>query len=423
MCLDVYVDILPAAKKSFVCKRRLVRSLATSLVNLLVSGMKQKNPNVPKSMIKPRLPGMNISFVLDGIMSQDHGIRPIDMAKFQENNEKQPLRVVSSCIDSKGHMYSKCFGTKDFFNSTAMQKTDGSRSGLLACLDASMTVPGATGPPVQLTNGVGETLPCFDAFCFEPIPYRSAVEEGATHVLALCSRPEGFQPKTKPGVYEQGVAPLYFHSHGLPKVANYFEKGGQQYVYAEDLLLLEQGKSSFSSPVLVPPPKIVYGTGQPSESLREHVDREQVWKKAHLLPLKVPLGTPELPCLEQDKDAVLHAVRGGFSAAFDLLAPIVGLELDATMSGDQVARLVFPDDEESPCEHTLLQTKVHVPGETIAEAARRRTTPLGMHSSGYSHSNLSQTLLMSLPGFQDGRFAHLAKVLLYGSSLNGETSQ
>jgi hypothetical protein len=32
----------------------------------------------------------------------------------------------------------------------------------------------------------------FDAFCYEPIPYRSAVKDGATHVLALRSRPEGF---------------------------------------------------------------------------------------------------------------------------------------------------------------------------------------------------------------------------------------
>jgi hypothetical protein len=137
-----------------------------------------------------------------------------------------------------------------------------------------------------------------------------------------------------------------------------------------------------------------------------------------LLPLKVPLGTPpKLPTLEQDTtDYVLDAVQGGFLALFDLLAPIVGLELDATMSGGQV----FPEYEESPCEHTLLQTSVHVPGETIAEAACHRITSLGMRSSGYSHSNLSHMLLMSLPGFQDERFGHLAKGLLYGSI---ETSQ
>jgi hypothetical protein len=59
-----------------------------------------------------------------------------------------------------------------------------------------------------------------------------------------------------------------------------------------------------------------------------------------------------------------------------------------------------------------------VPGKTIVEAARRRITSLGMLSSGYSHLNLSHImLLMSLPGYQDGRFGHLTKGLLYGSSL------
>ena len=120
-------------------------------------------------------------------------------------------------------------------------------------------------------------------------------------------------------------------------------------------------------------------------------------------------------------DSVLDAVQGGALALFDLLAPIVGLELDATMSGNQV----FPEYEESPCEHTLLQTSVHVPGETIAKAACHRITLLGMRSSsGYSHSNLSHMLLMSLPGFQDGRLGYLVKQgLLYESSLNRETSQ
>jgi hypothetical protein len=90
-----------------------------------------------------------------------------------------------------------------------------------------------------------------------------------------------------------------------------------------------------------------------------------------LLPFKVPLGTPpELLILEQDTtDSVLDAVRGGILALFDLLVPIVGLKLDVTMSGEQVTWLVFPKDKESLCEHTLLQTKVHVPAETIAVAA------------------------------------------------------
>jgi hypothetical protein len=125
-------------------------------------------------------------------------------------------------------------------------------------------------------------------------------------------------------------------------------------------------------------------------------------------------------CMEQDRDAVLHAVRGGFSVAFDLLAPNVGLDLKA-ITGDQVAQLVFPDDdadEDDPMV-SLLETKVHVPvGETISQAtmpARKlTTTSFGLDAS--KKEQLSHTLLTSLPGFQDGRFGHLAKGLRYGSN-------
>jgi predicted patatin/cPLA2 family phospholipase len=330
MCLDVYVDILPAAKKKFVCKRRMIRSIFADLVNVLADSLQNTNKPAATTPLPKTLeaaPGMNISFILDGIMDADHGIRPLDFEKFRENNEIQPLRVVASCIDSKDNMFSICFGTDNFFNATAAERRDGSRQGLFACLEASVTVPGATGPPVELkTSGHDEILPCFDAFCFEPLPYRSAVEEGATHVMVLCSRPEGYQPKTKQGAYEKGVAPWYFRSHGHANVAKFFEQGGQQYIYAEDMLLLEHGKSSLSK-VLVPPPKVLYGAKpQIPKSQQSPQVREEDWKSAYLLPIKVPMGTPELENLEQDEDIVLEAVRGGFAVAFDMLAPIVGLE-------------------------------------------------------------------------------------------------
>ena len=154
-------------------------------------------------------PGMNISFVLDGIMDHRTGIRPLDIERFHSNNQYQPLRVASSYAKD-GKLYTKCFGTESFSSDEQFlaKRVDGLREGIYACLEASMTVPGATGPPVPLVgtegssvhgndNGVDGTsnpssLPFFDAFCFEPLPYRSAVDEGATHVLVLCSRPEGF---------------------------------------------------------------------------------------------------------------------------------------------------------------------------------------------------------------------------------------
>lgn len=470
VCMDVYVDILPAAKDKFVCKKRMVKSLASSVGQILIGGMRKSS--ALRRQLKHN-PGMNISFVLDGIMGTDHGIRPLDLQNFVDNDVRQPLRVVSSAIDPQsGRLFSKCFGSEDFFNETAVEKwtTAGGgesssqqhhRRGLFACLEASMTVPGATGPPVNIKSpGSTDILPCFDAFCFEPIPYRSAVEEGATHVLVLCSRPEDYVLKTKPGIYETGVAPLYFHSHGHSSVAEYFEQGGQQYVYAEDILTLEaaakkkvggctgQRANEDQHRVLVAPSRILYGVKSDDVTLQSIQNRESEWKRAHLMPIRVPKGQKELPTLEQDKDAVLAAVRGGFSAAFDSLSSIVGME---HIEGSKVARLVFPDEDDdlsdyflgtAAFEKTILETKLHVPGEPIPErGVFVRTKPFGSSDTAFLggtnstgnfkgspyhygmgfQNDLSRTLMMTLPGFQEGRYSHLAKGLL-GSATSRRSS-
>lgn len=483
MCVDVYVDILPAAKKKFVCKRRLIRSIASNLADVMVSGIKR---NKATEMIaeqplndKAPTPGMNISYVLDGIMHLNHGIRPLDLEKFQENDQLQRLRVVSSTVDEDGNLRSKVFGSEDFFDPDLMQiQKYGEREGLFACLQASMTVPGATGPPVRLhrANNKDKVLPCFDAFCFEPVPYRSAVEEGATHVLAMCTRPEGCELKTKPGVYEQGVAPLYFKSHGLPKVAEYFEKGGQQYIYAEDILTLEEGKMSKHSKVSVPPPKVYYGVEKGAVQRKEIEERAEGWKKAYLMPMKVPSSIPELATLEQDKDAVLAAVRSGYAAAFDILAPIVGLDLG--LSGSEVSKLVFAskssdDEQKLPVseadmeleDERVLNTQLRVPGApipsfvkvstdaldkikgrrgkrerirsivlrivkwkrnkkqpTIEENEKDVSQPTQSLSTASASAEMAETLLKSLPGLNGERamFHHLSRDLR--SSVYGGTT-
>lgn len=153
VCMDVYVDILPAAQRLFVCKKRMIQNWVSNIVDL-VRTMIAKNKNLKDTSmdaaaaveegtsVVPPPPGMNISFVLDGILGQEYGIRPLDTETFRQNDAKQPLRVVSSAIDPEtGRLYSKCFGTEDFFGDTAVEKADGTRRGLFACLEASMTVP------------------------------------------------------------------------------------------------------------------------------------------------------------------------------------------------------------------------------------------------------------------------------------------
>ena len=140
----------------------------------------------------------------------------------------------------------------------------------------------------------------------------------ATHVLALRSRPDGCIVESKPHLYERVVGPIYFRKHGMQNVAKLFSSGGSQYRYIEDVLTLNEGlahgiamgknESEYFHPqgVKVPPTKLFYGTEKTEElSMKE-------WRRAHLLPITLPIGTPELPTLSQDRDDVLKAVRHGY---------------------------------------------------------------------------------------------------------------
>ena len=153
----------------------------------------------PTSRATTGKPGMNISFILDDIMCPLKGSRPFDIKTFYQRHKVQPLRVVSSVVKtSDGVMGTIAFGSQeaDFFPTSFCTSTADSnhldingngmsnqsrRSGFFACLEAAMTVPGACGAPTSILrlnrNDIKEDYACFDSFVFEPIPYRSAVEE------------------------------------------------------------------------------------------------------------------------------------------------------------------------------------------------------------------------------------------------------
>jgi len=369
---------------------------------------------------------------------------------------------------------------------------DEGKSGIYPCLEASALVPGAAGPPLQLIRSKnrknveekgrfprwrsGKELNrrkeqnshlCFDAFCYEPIPYRSAVEKaGATHVLALRSRPDGCVVETKQHMYEKIVAPIYFRQNGMKQVAKWFAGGGSQYRYIEDVLTLEEGlargialgqnstnNQDYLQGVKIPPTKILYGSDDAEPVTTEIED----WKRAHLLPITLPFGTPELPALSQDKDEVILAVRHGYAAAYDILAPIAGLPFDsATITGERVAELLFPLGEDDV---DVLDKRVKIKSSYIGmneneeelkrrsfaawitgkrEAKRKVQETMASHPDGLlarqakrRHHESDQylrdgsntleyieieALLAALPGFRGGRLDHISDNLKKGKS-------
>ena len=348
LCFDVYSDVLTTAKTSFVSKKRLIKWILQNEVEQLLNAQFSKKAN----------PGMNISYVIDTVMNPENGLRPLDIDTFKWNDQKQPLRIVTSAVAHDGEMVTRVLGSKecDFFDDTdrdtgtirnATTHSDGSWHGFFACLAASMTVPAAAGPPLRMKRNKDSQQNSseyyFDAFCYEPIPYRSAVEEGATHVMALRTRPDAAGLNTEPGIYEKRVAPLYFNSNNFSQVSNFFEKGGQQYLYVEDYLTLEEGKNSAigSKGILVPPNKLLYGVELNNSSKKLIQERHSKWKRAHLLPIAVPKGVKELSVLSVDRDEVVDALRDGFAAAFDLLVGFSNIDFKG-MDGKLVAELLFP---------------------------------------------------------------------------------
>lgn len=347
--LDVYTDVIPAGFDLFVSKAKIIGDIFRNLFNIMkggswkrLNGLLLERFKIPRgeeqvTTLQPtREGGLNISFVLDSIMCPDKGLRPLDLESFAHNDEVQPLRIVSSAVCTEtGKLKSVVFGSKeghfcDGFanmvdegnvNSTSLYpeilsaEADerGYRRGLWACLGASMSVPGAAGSPFPMDlsseNGKSRHL-CFDAFCYEPVPYRSAVAEGATHVLALRSKPAGAEPKTKPTLFERAVAPLYFRSHKAETVAKFFERGGQQYLYAEDILTCDEGLDA-KGEIPIPPTEVLYAN--PEDKSPDAKDRSQ-WKKAHLLPVIVPAGIAELGTLEDDRERIIAGIRSGFAA-------------------------------------------------------------------------------------------------------------
>lgn len=352
MCIDVYTDVLTAAKTKFVSKGRLASSLASNLFDhKVLNRSNMMNNTVFSNYVNPP---MNISFVLDSIMDPQNGLRPLDLKAFGLNDQYQPLRIVTSAVRD-GKMETHCLGSKnmDFFdrmdeNGNVIERAttmlNGKRHGLFACMETSMTVPAATGPPLPMMRNkdanMNVPIRCFDAFCYEPIPYRSAVKEGATHVLVLKTRPDGNPIGTKPGLFEKIFAPTYFDGNGMPQVSNFFSKGGQQYIYIEDYLTLDEGKLAGPEGVLIPPTNLLYGV-EPDEVTKKLIQNRSRWKRAHLYPVAVPPGRPELSTLSVEKDEVLMAVRDGFAVAFDLLAPITNIQLKPHMNGKRVADLIF----------------------------------------------------------------------------------
>lgn len=307
---EVYYDALTTAGKDFIDTRRLLRAIGFGLLNPVLLKDVILRPNNGK-------PVLDLSYLLRRTVQER---KPLDWDKFVEmQNAGQPLKVVASGLKSEKAVVFD-FARGDFV--TLEQ--------LANCMHASMLLPGIAGPLMNAYNGnegqsdlflennhnEKEVEPLADALVYEPIPYRSAVEDGATHVVVLRTRADGTDVTGKSSIFERLIMRRFFtRKNRLPRIFQYMRKQYHKKVYAEDILLLNEKARDMS---------------------RDFKDTSS----PHIMTVALPPGSEEITRLETSRRAIFEGVRRGFARSYDAL-----VEDPAQRGmGAQIAKEYFPDE-------------------------------------------------------------------------------
>ena len=308
---EIYYDALTTAGKQFIDGGRLLRTLGLGLLN----------PRLFRDVItRPRFgkPVLNLDFLLKTTVQEN---KPLEWERFVKMQKKQPMNVVVSSLQ-EGKTVALNLENGDFE----------SLEDLANCMHASCLLPGIAGPVMNRNKSpgmsgdfrkmmLGNNLdperyePMADALLYQPIPYHSAIENGATHVVVLRTRPDGADVTGKSSIFERLIFRRFFvRKNNLDNIFRHVRKHLHKKKYAESVLELNHG----------------------AWDERDYTDTS----KPHLLTIAVPPGSPEVPRLETGREAIFEGVRRGFARAYDALVE------DPTKRGrgSIVAKQYFPDE-------------------------------------------------------------------------------
>ena len=306
---EVYYDSLTTADKAFIDTKRLLRSVGVGLLD----------PRLLKDVVfRPKFgkPVLNLDYLLHDTMQVN---KPLDWTKFVEMQKIQPLKVVASGLHAGESI------VLDYENGGFQNIQE-----LASAMRSSCLLPGIAGPIVNVRKEhlrnrndsdnkkyiVGNNVassdanyePLADALIYEPLPYRTALKEGATHVVMLRSRPDGADVTGKPSFFEKLILHRFFkRKNKLSHIYDYMRRGGHKQLYAKQVIELNEASND---------------------------------AKANMMAIAVPPGSPEVPRLETGRKAIFDGVRRGFARAYDCL-----VEDPAERGrGVIVAKQVFPDE-------------------------------------------------------------------------------
>ena len=158
--------------------------------------------------------------------------------------------------------------------------------------------------------------PLADALVYEPLPYRSAISEGATHVVVLRSRPDGADVTGKSSIFERMIMRRFFlRKNKLKNIYKYMRSHRHKKQYAEDVITLNEAAKD--------------------------CDRDYLDKSApHLMPIAIAPGFPEISRLETRREEIFEGVRRGFARTYDAFVE----DPNERGRGYEVAKQYFPDE-------------------------------------------------------------------------------
>jgi hypothetical protein len=148
-----------------------------------------------------------------------------------------------------------------------------------------------------------------DALLFEPVPYRSALKEGCSHVIALRTRADDLSVTKKMGLIERMIMSRFFgRKLKMPHLREWMHNQFHKLLYAEDILRLNAANRDFS-------------------------------EDSRLFTIALPAGVKELSRTDTNRAEVFDSIRRGFAAAYDSLV------LDPALRGRgyDVAKEIWPD--------------------------------------------------------------------------------
>ena len=304
---EIYYDSLTTAGKQFIDTKRLLRSIGIGLVD----------PRLLKDVMVRRKNGkpvLNLPFLLKKTAQEK---KPLDWEKFVEMQKVQPLKIVSSGL-KRDHSVVLDMEQGNFEN----------RQELANCMHSSCLLPGIAGPlmnldisaagggKLKLGNKVNDPNlePLADALIFEPLPYKTAIENGATHVVVLRTRPDGTDVAGKSSIFERLIVRRFFlRKNKLPNIYKYMRKHLHKRIYSEQVIALNEAAHDF----------------------RDYKDTSS----AHMMAIAAPPGSPEVTKLETAREAIFEGVRRGFARAYDALVE----DPKERGRGMIVAKEYFPD--------------------------------------------------------------------------------